>query len=194
MKTLEKETGLGFFEIPGLPPSIPGLRLKHAFEKKLSQQHVTFLSKAVIKSSHFENHRFTVEAENQNMINRIQAKGVILATGRFSGGGLHAKRDVIHETVFNLPVFQPEHRNKWHQLDFFDQKGHMINQAGLEPDSFFRPVDSADNPAFQHLYAIGSILAHNDWVRLKCGSGVSSVSAFTAVNHFYDTHIKGSHV
>ncbi|MCP4721306.1 MAG: FAD-binding protein, partial [Desulfobacteraceae bacterium] len=35
LEKLEEMTGLDCFEIPGMPPSLPGLRLKNAFEKQL---------------------------------------------------------------------------------------------------------------------------------------------------------------
>jgi glycerol-3-phosphate dehydrogenase subunit B len=190
VEQLEKLIECPCFEIPGLPPSIPGLRLKNAFEKKLSQQDVIVLNKAKIRFDSYKDRTFFMTAVNQNMTSSIQAKGVILATGRFQGDGLHASRGVISETVFNLPVFQPEQRNQWCDLNFFNPDGHAINQAGIETNERFQPIDKKNNPLYEHLYAAGSILAHNDWVRLKSGSGVSCASAVTAVEHLHDA-IKG---
>ena len=185
VKSLTKRIGMDVFEIPGMPPSIPGLRLKNAFEKKLSNPHATFLSNAKVIFHAMEKDHFILQAVNDNFETRIKAKGVILATGRFPGGGLFAKRNIVLETIFNLPVFQPETRDLWHQLNFFDAKGHQINQAGLETDDTFRPLDKTGKPAFENLYCAGSIIAHNDWARLKSGTGVSCVSAYTAVNSYY---------
>lgn len=182
---LEHAIGRDVFEIPGMPPSIPGLRLKNAFEKKCSDLNTCFLSNARMVFHAMEKDRFILKAVNHNFETRIKAKGVILATGRFPGGGLLARREKIVETVFNLPVFQPESREMWHRLNFFDPRGHLINQAGVETDNWFRPLDRTGKPAFENLYAAGSIIAHNDWPRLKCGTGVSLLSAYTAVNHFH---------
>ena len=186
VKEIETRTGMDFFEIPGMPPSIPGLRLKNAFEKKLSNSYVTFLSNAKVFLNALDGDHFVMQAVNDNFETRIRARCVILASGRFPGGGLFAQRNIVLETVFNLPVFQPEIRDQWHQLNFFDPKGHMINRAGLETDDMFRPLDKTGKPAFENLYASGSILAHNDLARLKSGAGVSCVSAYTAVNSFYE--------
>ena len=185
VKTLEKKIGMAVFEIPGMPPSIPGLRLKNAFEKKLSNLNATFLSNAKVAFQSMKGDHFILQAVNDNLKTRIKARCVILASGRFPGGGLFAKRNMVLETVFNLSVFQPDTRSQWHQLDFFDSKGHGINQSGLETDDTFRPLDKKGKPVFENLYAAGSILAHNDWARLKSGAGVSCVSAYTAVNSFY---------
>ena len=185
VKELETKVGVDVFEIPGMPPSIPGLRLKNAFEKSLSKSNVTFLSNSKVVFDAMDQDHFILTAMNDNFETRIRAQCVILASGRFPGGGLFAKRKIILETIFDLPVFQPKTRDQWHQLNFFDPKGHMINQAGLETDDTFRPLDKTGSPVFENLYAAGSILAHNDWVRLKSGAGVSLISAYTAVNSFY---------
>ncbi len=190
VKSLEKRINMDVFEIPGMPPSIPGLRLKNTFEKKLSDLNVSFLSNAKIVFHAMEKDHFILQAINDNFETRIKARGVILASGRFPGGGLFARRGIILETVFDLPVFQPKTREMWHQLNFFDAKGHQINQAGLETDNRFRPLDKTGKPAFENLYAAGSIIAHNDWTRLKSGTGVSCVSAYTAVNSFYKKHLR----
>ncbi|MCP4673745.1 MAG: FAD-binding protein, partial [Desulfobacula sp.] len=96
----------------------------------------------------------------------------------------------IIETIFNLPVYQPGNRNLWHHINFFEQQGHMINTAGIETDNVFRPVDENSSIVHENLYAAGTILAHNDWARLKSGSGVSALSAYTAVNDFHEKNIK----
>jgi len=193
IQILEKMTQLDCFEIPGLPPSVPGMRLKNVFEKKLSKENVIFLCNAKINSYSFEKNQFTLTAVTQNMDTQIKAKGVILASGRFPGGGLNANRDQIRETVFDLPVHQPEKRNQWYHLNFFHSNGHAINKSGLETDKVFRPVDQSKQPKYQFLYAVGSILAHNDWIRLKSGSGVSCATACIAVDHFNNKLFEGAH-
>jgi glycerol-3-phosphate dehydrogenase subunit B len=65
-----------------------------------------------------------------------------------------------------------------------DPRGHPINRAGLETDAFFRPLDRSGDPAYRNLFAVGSILAHQDWMRMKCGSGLAVSTAFKAVNAF----------
>jgi len=54
----------------------------------------------------------------------------------------------------------------------------------LEIDDSFRPLNSSRQPAFRTLFAVGSILAHNDWKRIKCGAGVAVASAFGAAKSF----------
>jgi glycerol-3-phosphate dehydrogenase subunit B len=44
-----------------------------------------------------------------------------------------------------------------------------------------RPLDSSGHPAFENLFAAGIILSHQDWTRMKCGSGLSVATAYGAV-------------
>ena len=182
---LEELIGVPLFEIPTIPPSVPGLRLKEAFERGLRLKGVHYFSlKRALQvrqpaGGNFETHIGTNDVEHI-----IHSRGIILASGRFIGGGLHADRKRIRETIFDLPVYQPDSRAKWHRRNFLDPRGHLINQAGLEIDDAFRPLDDSGDPAFETLFAAGSILAHNDWKRMKCGAGLAIATAFGAVNSF----------
>lgn len=185
MSQLEELIGVPIFEIPTIPPSVPGLRLKEAFERGLRLKGVQYfsLTRALqvrqTASGHFE-----TQIGRDDIEHIVDSRGVILASGRFIGGGLHADRTRIHETIFDLPVYQPESRHDWHQRDFLDSRGHLINQVGLAIDDAFRPLADSGGPAFETLFAAGSILAYNDWKRLKCGAGLAIATAFGAVNAF----------
>ena len=114
-------------------------------------------------------------------IERISARAVVLATGRFSGHGLTADRQSVRESILGLPVQQPGGRDAWHQDDFLDPAGHAINRAGLRTDEVWRPLDATGKPAWKSLFAIGSILADQDWMRAKCGSGLAIATAWAAI-------------
>ncbi|MCG8565022.1 MAG: glycerol-3-phosphate dehydrogenase subunit GlpB [Desulfobacterales bacterium] len=187
MADLEKRLGTPLFEIPMMPPSIPGIRLKNAFERALHG--VPFLGSARIrkpedgKFSHA--HGFSLEAHAPSLVTRINSRGLILATGSFPGGGLAGERTGIRETILDLPVFQPQSREEWHGARFFDPAGHGVSRSGIETDASFSPVDADGNRIHESLYAAGAILAHNDWTRIKSGSGVACLSAVTAVDDFH---------
>jgi len=182
---LEERIGVPVFEIPTLPVSVPGLRLNDAFRRQLSVKGVQhFLQNRVLEVRRRRGGEFVLLIGNETTEHRIRAKGVILASGRFWGGGLYADRKRIRETIFDLPVHQPRDRSWWHRTDFLDSGGHPANRAGLEIDELFRPLDSSGGPAFETLFAAGSILAHQDWMRMKCGSGLAIATAYAAVNAF----------
>jgi len=183
-RDLQEMIGVPIFEIPTMPPSITGPRIKEAFETQLPKKGVRLLLQKKVLKVHHNKDSFVLDIGSSATEHTVKAKGIILASGRFLGRGLHADRKQIRESIFDLPVFQVGERKKWHSQNFLDPKGHLINMAGLEIDNMFRPLDSSGNPAFKTLFAAGSILAHQDWIRMKCGSGLAIASAFAAVNAF----------
>jgi len=184
---LEQKLGLPVFEIPTMPPSVPGLRLKEALETQALRGGAVIMHgirAATVKSSARRVISVSVEADHGRM--SLEAKGVILATGRFLGGGLTASRSGIRETLLDLPVYQPKLREDWHHASFLDPRGHPINRSGVEVDSSFRPLARNGAVACDNLFAAGSLLAHQDWVRMKCGAGLAIATAFAAVQSFME--------
>jgi glycerol-3-phosphate dehydrogenase subunit B len=182
MADLERRLGRPVFEIPTMPPGVTGLRLKEAFERGLKDLGVRlFLENRIFRAALDPAGGFRLHAGRSDPEEVIAARAVILATGRFMGGGLKADRRVVKESLFNLPVHQPESRAHWHREDFLDRRGHAVNRAGLQIDAAFHPLDSSGRPAHRRLFAAGSILAHQDWMRMKCGSGLALATAYAAI-------------
>ena len=173
------------FEIPTMPLSVPGLRLDEAFIRGLTARGVQILMPGRVVRWERENGAgFFLDVEHKDQKKSIQAQGVILAAGRFWARGLRADRDKIREPLFDLPVFQPAERRDWHRKEFLDLRGHPANRAGIEVDNLFRPLNEKGDPALDNLFSCGSILAHQDWMRSKSGSGVAISTAWAAVDAF----------
>jgi len=173
------------FEIPAMPPSIPGMRLKDAFLRNLPAKGIHCLfQKHVLKAVPAADGGFVLDIGRTGPEAQIKADGVLLATGRFLGGGLQSDHTTIKECIFDLPVFQPDQRENWHSEHFFEPAGHAVNRAGLEVDAMLRPLGNHGRPAFEKLFAAGIILAHQDWSRMKCGSGLSLATAYGAVKSY----------
>jgi len=179
---LQEKLGVRIFEIPGLPPSLNGLRLMEICKDNLPKTGVkTYYQKKVLGHSIANDGTFILDVGATEKEISVKAKNIILATGRFFGRGLCEDKNHLKESLFNLPVYQPETRKEWYKKDLLDKKGHEINNAGLEVDDMSRPVDEEGKPVFERLFAAGSILAHHDWKRMKCGTGLAVVSSFKAV-------------
>jgi len=183
VRDLEAALRVPVFEIPTIPTSVPGLRLKDALERAVAHRGVERVVQRRVVSVESAAQGFVLhldgEAEGQGP---VRARALILATGRFMGGGLVAERGRIREPLLGLPVLQPESRNEWHSEDFFDPSGHPIERAGVQVDASFRPCDHLARPLHPRLFAIGTILAGNDWARMKCGASVALGSARVAVD------------
>jgi len=111
----------------------------------------------------------------------IEAEAALLATGRFLSGGLKAGRRGVKETLLDIPVTQPAGRAGWYRPDYFDHRGHEINRAGIEVDARCRPLGRNGEPLGERLFAAGSVLAGQDWIRQRCGAGVAIATAWEAV-------------
>lgn len=182
---LERSLEAPVFEIPTMLPTITGLRLREAFEQRLPQLGVrAYYQQKVLEARVMPDNTFQFLVGTEAPQLKVKARGAVLASGRFFGKGLRADRLRIRETIFDLPVSQPKERTLWHHKDLLHPRGHLINRAGLDIDDGFRPVDADNRPIHSNLYAAGSILAHQDWVRQKCGSGLSIATAYGAVNAF----------
>lgn len=182
LRDVEQRLGMPVFEIPTMPPGTTGLRLKETFERGLGAKGVAlFLENRVLSVSMPPSGDFLLEVGRIEPELSLQAQMVILATGRFMGGGLKADRQVVRETLFGLPVYQPAGRAHWHREEFLDPRGHPVNRAGIDIDASFRPLDASGRPAHARLFAAGSILAHQDWMRMKCGAGLAIATAWGAV-------------
>ena len=168
-----------------MPPYVHFLRLKVAFEELLPLRGVrSFFQKQVLKVHHSPGRGFKLDIGGNITESNLKTSGIIMASGRFLGGGLRADRHRIRETIFDLPVTQPSDRRLWHRRSFLDSRGHPVNRCGLEIDDDFRPLDKSGRPVYPNLFAAGSVLAHQDWMRMKCGSGLAIATAYKAVKAF----------
>ncbi len=181
MTELQQLIGMPIFEIPTMPPSVPGIRLREMFEQVFPQKGLTLIPQQKVHSVLLQQDSVLLSlADNFGRIT-LTAKAVILATGRFLSGGLIAALDGIREPLLGLPVSQPFSREDWYHLQYMDKRGHAIHRAGIEVDDAFRPLGSDGRPVSERLFAAGLILAHQDWIRGRCGAGVALASAYRAV-------------
>ena len=179
---MEEELGVTVFEIPTSPVSVPGSRLKEALVKSLEKTTVTgMFNHRVIQVEKISGNGFGCILKTGQTNIKVRAKVIVIATGRFLSKGLVTEEYRIKEPLFDLHVNQPESRSHWHAKEYFSRNGHLINRAGIETDELFRPVHTHKGVVHENLYAVGSILAHQDWVRTKSGSGLAIATAYRAI-------------
>ena len=111
------------------------------------------------------------------------ADRLILATGRFIGGGLKADEEKAYEPIFNLPVAQPKSREDWFKKSFFNS--HPIHQAGILTDSAFRPVDQKGERLLDNVWIAGSILAGHDCIQEKSREGIEIATGYWAAKNAF---------
>ncbi len=176
-KDLEKRIGTSVFEIPVLPPSIPGMRIFNRFKERLIQRGVDFLlgysvSKATLRGKRCEG----IEMVHPPVTTFYSADHYVLATGRFMGGGLNSDREKISESIFNLAVPQLGSQEKWFGKSFFDE--HPIHRLGILTDSSFHPIDETGRLMLENVRVAGTILSGHHYLDEKSREGIEIVTGY----------------
>ncbi len=167
LKKIEYRLERPVFEIPTIPPSMPGRRLFNCLKDYYRRRGgVIYWGWPVAGVEKAGSKIEAVVVESQGRPMSLNAKAFILATGSFVGGGLWAKREGIMEKVFDLPVLAPGEREDWFDQDYFSMN-HGIGRAGIVVDSSFRPA----NCPCDNIFACGAILANMEALKNGCGHG-----------------------
>ena len=178
---LEECLGIPLFEVPTMPPAVPGIRLREMVEQVFPCKGVSMVPQQKVKLVRLhEGKIMLLLADNYGPI-EIEAKTVLLASGRFISGGLEAGMNGVREPLFNIPVQQPETREQWYNAHYAGAEGHLIHRAGIRVDASFRPIDDRGHIVHERLFAAGIILANQDWIRSRSGAGIAISTAYMAV-------------
>jgi len=175
MAEIESRTGKKIFEIPTLPPSIPGLRLFRTMKAHAVKHGVDlFWGDAISEYKEDKNRISSLIINKPGRPTIIEGKSFILATGSFVSGGLFAEKTDVRETVFNLPVSIPEEEERLNS-NFFNP-GHPIGKAGIRTFENYKPKDSK----LENLFIAGSILENSQIMKYQCGHGLALVTGLEA--------------
>jgi glycerol-3-phosphate dehydrogenase subunit B len=173
-RELEEKLGTTVFEIPTLPPSVPGFRLFQAFKRDLQAKGATIIMGfSAVKALIRDGRCVQVTVSSPPIEKTYSAEVYVLATGSFFGGGLEVKGDRVVEPLFDLPVYQPVSRENWFKDRFFSDEAHPIESFGIMVDERLNPIDEEGRVVVKNLHAAGSILSHCDALREKSGGGVT---------------------
>lgn len=176
VNTLAVLTGKPVFEIPTLPPSMPGRRLFNALKKNLRDKGGDiYWSWPVTGIETTDTVIETVTSFSEGHATSISGKAFILATGSFIGGGLTATREGIRENIFHLPVHIPGPRETWFDDNYFSMN-HGIGRVGIAADAAMRPLGTS----WKNIFVCGSILAETQILKNGCGHGLALATALAA--------------
>ena len=169
---LERAVGVPVLEMLGAPPSVPGLRLQRALANALEKAGVRFVQGIAEHSSDGQ-----VQIVRGVECQPVRAGAVVLASGRFLGGGIRCEADGrLRETVFDLPA-RAAGRDVLASLPnerLFAERAagpHPGLAAGVEADSDLRGGTS---------FACGAVLGGFDPARDEGGLGVCAVTGLLA--------------
>ncbi len=133
MDFLAERTGAVVFEIPTLPPSVPGIRMHTLLRKTLLGLGVRVeAGMEIIDFSADEGQIRWVASETSARPLKHRARHFLLATGGVLGGGFDSAPDGrFWETVFDLPLTVEQDRTKWFRPEFLDPEGQPVFNGGV---------------------------------------------------------------
>ena len=168
------------FEVPGVPPSVPGLRLFEALRGRLLAAGGRFQFGFPVVGVDRAGERVTaVHTESASRSLRLAADRFVLASGGLASGGLRGLRDgTLRDTVFGFTVPGPA-RSGWFGDDLIGA-GHPIEEAGFLVDDELRPIDGSGTPIVENVHVVGSALGGMRYLDERCGDGVAIASAARA--------------
>jgi glycerol-3-phosphate dehydrogenase subunit B len=179
---LEERLQSKVFEIPLLSPSLPGMRLADLLKRDLLAAGVDYRQGAPIRTLDGKGGTVRVALRaGKSREEPIPARHVVVATGRFFGGGLEASQHGVRETLLGLPVEVPPSRDNWHMASFLGAPGHPVNRVGVRVDPDLRPLGPDGVPVYDNVFVAGAVMACHDWVREKSGAGISVATGYQAV-------------
>ena len=184
---LETQLGCTVFEIPGLPPSVPGIRLYNLLTRTIQQEGGQIFDGMQVTGANGQgNHLQAVLTEASTFQITHQAETFVLATGGIFGGGIATSppgyaQEAVTDTVLGIPIHAPLDRQSWLQKNFLDAVGHPIFTRGLAVNTQFQPVDDTGKTLFNNLYAIGGTLGNCDPMHERSLEGVAIVTGWAVV-------------
>ena len=188
LKDMEAQVGAPVFEIPTLPPSVPGMRLFKALRNGLYRLGVRVdANMEAIGANGVRAQNGTagqvqwVESKTSARPLKNRAKAFLLATGGIMGGGFNSDHlGRVWEVVFDLPLTVPQQRSEWFRPAFLDPQGHPVFDGGVRVNCSFQPVDAAGKPLYANLWAAGDLLANDNPILQRSMEGSAIATGFAA--------------
>lgn len=176
-RDLAERLGVALFEIPVLPPSVPGMRLFGLLQNAIEAAGGRVIVGPSVAGWTEEGRALGVVAATAGGPRRYAAEHVVLATGGFRHGGLHAPaQGQVVETVFNLPVATgPD----WFAPLYWG--AHPYTRFGVRVNAAMQPLDERGAVVYENVYAIGGLLAGADRRGEGSREGIDLATAYKAV-------------
>jgi glycerol-3-phosphate dehydrogenase subunit B len=172
---LERRLARPVFEVPTLPPSVPGMRLFAILREALRRAGGRMILNAVVTGAEREGGRVSaVRARVGLREERRACDWVVLATGGFASGGLELDSHwTARETALGLPVAGvPAPGEERFAPGYLDD--HPIARAGVAAGSDLRPE------GHENVLVAGATLAGAEPWREKSGDGISLATGHRA--------------
>jgi glycerol-3-phosphate dehydrogenase subunit B len=178
---LEHGLGRPVFEVPTLPPSVPGMRLFAILREALRRSGGQLVLNNIVVGAEQSGGR--VSAVRTRLGLREERRGadwVVLATGGFASGGIVLDSHwTAHEVALDLPVTGvPGPGEERFRPEYFGE--HPIGRAGVAVDNELRPLGAGGERLLENVLVAGATLAGAEPWREKSGDGISLATGYRA--------------
>jgi glycerol-3-phosphate dehydrogenase subunit B len=178
---LQERLGRPVFEIPTLPPSVPGMRVFRTLRDRLRALggRIVIGSEAVGPALAGERVEKIVARAAGRMV-EYRARWVVLATGGVASGGVELdSRWRAREKVLGLPLHgAPGPGEPRFSPGYFDE--HPFSAVGVAVDDGLRPVEAGAGRVCENVLVAGATLAGSRPWKEKSGDGLSLASGHRA--------------
>jgi anaerobic glycerol-3-phosphate dehydrogenase len=173
------EAGINAAEALGVSPSIPGWRLLKAIDRALTTLGVTMITgRAVLERAADQRvHELRINGDV------VTAKAVVLATGKFTAGGITANAE-FRENALDLPVWTEHLGDVFNSPDPIPltdpvrTEQQPLLSIGVHTDEMQRPADRTGRAVYANVFAAGTIRA--GWNAAERGLGDSAEDGWSA--------------
>jgi glycerol-3-phosphate dehydrogenase subunit B len=184
LREAEEYFGIELFEIPTLPPSLPGIRLEGALKERILRKGGSYTegpdARGRIDGRSKGKLAAGVQLSSAGGLRSLNARAVLLASGGFLHGGLQAYHNgSVVESVFGAPVNNVIPRTQWTSTHFWDTQQYAY--MGLETDGLMRPLDYRGKPLLENLFAVGGLLSGADRTHEGSRQGIDLATAHQAI-------------
>ncbi len=170
---LQERLGRPVFEVPTLPPSVPGMRVAAALRERLRRAGVHMILNVVVHAAERSGGRVTALRARAGLRDVThECDWVVLATGGFASGGVALDSHwQAREVALGLPVTGVPSGERFGPEYFAD---HPMGRAGVAVDHNLRPE------GHENVVVVGATLAGAQPWREKSGDGISLATGHRA--------------
>jgi glycerol-3-phosphate dehydrogenase subunit B len=180
------------FEIPTLPPSVPGMRVYSAFRQALLRAGARiWLDMTVVRGVIEGGRAVGVVVPSPAREATHRADRIILASGGLYGGGLVTDRHGnLREAIFDLALSAPVSSceqgtgavSGWFDERLLSLQGHPIHCAGVRTNRQMQPISSTGQVLLGGVQVAGRLIAGYNPVVEASTEGVVLATAYRAAS------------
>jgi glycerol-3-phosphate dehydrogenase subunit B len=175
------QTALGrpVFEVPTLPPSVPGMRLAAVLREALRRLGGTVRLNNVVVGAEADGSRVRALRVRVGLREeRLEAGAFVLASGGFASGGLELDSHwQAREVALGLSVAGVPEGERF-TADYFAAQ--PMARAGVAVDDELRPVGPGGDVIYENVRVAGATLAGAEPWKEKSGDGISVATGYRA--------------